>query len=134
MPRKSFNCDQRRAMTRHIAGVFKSLDNLFSSKGEDIRGELLSLLIDRARPIQGMQVKSEVHGELVKVVFGELIEKQGIHINEDDGTARMSPKLLEKEMGKSRMLKQRAARDAAMKVHPAGKMRRCQEVLVVLTA
>ena len=78
-----------------------------------------------------MQVKSEVHGELVEAVLGELIEKQGVHINEDDRMARMSPKLLEKEMGKSRMLKQRAA---ATKVHPAGKMRRCQEVLVVLTA
>ena len=74
-----------------------------------------------------MQVKSEVHGELVKVVFGELIEKQGIHINEDDGTARMSPKLLEKEMGKSRMLKQRAA---ATKAYSTGKLRWRQEALV----
>ena len=134
MPRKNFNCDQPRAMTRHIAGVFNSLDNLFSSESRNIRGELLALLTDRARPIQGMQAKSVVHGELVEAVLGELIAKQGVHINEDDRMARMSPKLLEKETGKSRMLKQRAARDAAMKVHPAGKMRRRQEVLVVLTA
>ena len=77
-----------------------------------------------------MQVKSVVHGELVEVVFDELVEKHQIHINEDAGTARMSPKLLEKETNKSRMLKQRAARAAAMKVHPAGKVRQRREALV----
>jgi hypothetical protein len=39
----------------------------------------------------------------------------------------MSPKLLEKEMGKSRMLKQRAA---ATKVYSTGKLRRRQQALV----
>ena len=120
MPRKNFNCDQRRAMTRHIAGVFNSFGNRFSSKNGNTRGELLALLTDKARPIQGMQVKSVVHGELVEVVFDELVEKHQIHINEDAGTARMSPKLLEKETNKSRMLKQRARRAVAMKMHPAG--------------
>lgn len=130
MPRKNFNCDQRRAMIRHMAGVFSSLGNQFSSENGNTRGELLALLTDKARPIQGMQARSIVHGELVAVVFDELVEKQGIHVNEDKGTAHMSPKLLEKQMGKSRMLKQRAARAAVMKAHPAGKTRQHRQVLV----
>ena len=48
MPRKNFNCDQRRAMTRHIAGVFNSLGNQFSSESGNTRGELLALLTDKA--------------------------------------------------------------------------------------
>ena len=114
MPRKNYSsdrtptfaCDQRRTMVRHIAGVFSARSGTIIVHG-DVEDGLLGMLIERAHPLQGMKRRSHAHVALVTEVYETMIRDGRIHLGDSEAT--MSAKFMEKQMGVSRLLRDRAA-------------------------
>jgi len=105
MPHR-FTSDQRQAMCRRLAGVFRTQNNAIIIGDE--AGALERLLREvtlLARPLEGMSAR--LHPKLVRVAMEELLDKQRITIT--DGTARMSSKFIEQQAGVSRKLRERLA-------------------------
>lgn len=114
MPRKQdfvkeykFSHDQRCAMKRRIAGVFRAEGGIIHLGYQDNnwRGRLIRRLGKDAQPVLGKR-RTKAHFALVQEVVDELLASQKVVFI--GAGAKMSSKCMEQQAGISRMLRNRA--------------------------